>query len=304
MTDILDFDFNEGDFCPDRRDDIITYVFKEMGPGASEAFQAHLASCDGCREEVDSLDDTLRIVAESSSPLPYRVAGSLSSPQAHEVMPANGDGVSWEEEWALLRRRLLAGEAFSPEEIPAAEPRRAGVWIAWAASVAVIGALAFSAGLWRGVSLSAAVRSQVPGLTGEGVSLPPVAGASIGNYFDNLDDFTRDTHNFFRRTRMVLMEFSNLGSDSDPTFFRESCSELLTEVTRYQEVARRVQSRKLGDLLDQIAGILTAISRVDQANQKQVIADVKLTLNMTGLIGTLDLLDTTSDRGLKRHSNV
>jgi hypothetical protein len=70
-------------------------------------------------------------------------------------------------------------------------------------------------------------------------------------------------------------------------------------------VAKRVQSRKLGDILDQIAGILTAISRVDQANQKQVIADVKLTLNMTGLIGTLDLLDTTGDRGLnKRHSNV
>lgn len=294
MSDILDFDYQEGDFCPDRRDDIVTYVFNEMGPGAADAFRAHLASCAGCREEVDSLGGTLRIVAEASPPYEGRTERGAAAP--------NGDGVSWEEEWTLLRRRLLAGEAFIPEGPAAPERRRTGLLLAWAASVAVIAALAFSAGLWRGASLSGSGRA--PGRAGEGASLPPVAGASIGNYFDNLDDFTRDTHNFLRRTRMVLMEFSNLGADSDPTFFRESCSELLVEVTRYQEVARRVQSRKLGDLLDQIAGILTAISSVDQGNQKQVIADVKMTLNMTGLIATLDLLDTAKEREIKRHTNV
>jgi len=300
MGDLIDIDFNENDYCPDRRDDIVTYVFDEMGPGAAEAFLAHLASCEGCRDEVSSLGETLRLVAESSTPAPGRAGRLPSDPLRGPI----GDEVSWEEEWIHLRRRLLAGEAFSPEEVPPPERRRAGLWLTWAASVAVIASLAFSAGLWRGAALSSVGRASAAERGADGRTNPPVAGASIGNYFDNLDDFTRDTHNFLRRTRMVLMEFSNLGADSDPTFFRESCSELLAEVTRYQEVAKRVQSRKLGDLLDQIAGILAAISRVDQANQKQVISDVKMTLTMTGLIATLDLLDSASGREVKRHSNV
>src|SRR6266853_1291927 len=147
MNDLIDFeaDFEENNYCPDRRDDIVTYVFEEMGPGAAEAFLAHLASCDGCRDEVSSLGETLRFVAESSAPGRGRT-GTLPSDPRRALM---SDEPSWEDEWIHLRRRLLAGEAFTPEEAPAPERRNAGLWLAWAASVALIASLAFSAGLWR-----------------------------------------------------------------------------------------------------------------------------------------------------------
>jgi len=298
MTDILDFGISDGDFCPERRDDIVTYVFHEMGPGAADAFEAHLASCDGCRNEVASLGETLRIVAEASAPGGAALSASPSVP---------AESISWEDEWTILRRRLLAAESFEPDtmayEPAAARPakRHALLWLGWAASVAVIGALAFSAGLWRGVSITAAGTALRPGT---GLALPPVSGASIGNYFDNLDDFTKDTHNFLRRTRMVLMEFSNLGADSNPTFYRESCTELLAEVTRYQEVAKRMHDPKLSELLDQISSVLRTISHIDQSNQEGVIAEVKKTLGSTGLMATLDLLDAANEREAKRLSNV
>ncbi|HZE88513.1 MAG TPA: zf-HC2 domain-containing protein [Verrucomicrobiae bacterium] len=310
MSDILEFYEEPGAYCPERRDDIVSYIFDEMGPGAAEAFAAHLASCTECREEVDSLRETLFLVAEATPP-----AGALAGWSAADG-PAGGsgrdgsswpEGSAWEDEWTQLRRRLLASGAFDAEEAPVPGRRRARIWLVWAASVAIVGSLAFSVGLWRGVEISA--RRVAPGgpggeLAREGGGLSSISGASVGNYFDNLDDFSRDTHNFLRRTRMVLMEFSNLGADTDPTFFRQSSRDLLEEVTRYQEVARRVQSRKLADLLDQIASVLTTISRVDPSNRAQVIADVRMTLNLTGLIGTLDLLDTTGGRDNKRHSNV
>ncbi|MBI3449823.1 MAG: zf-HC2 domain-containing protein [Acidobacteria bacterium] len=301
MSDILDFYEEPGAYCPERRDDIVSYIFDEMGPGAAEAFAAHLASCTECREEVDSLRETLFLVAESSPPAGAHAGWSA----ADGAMRGSAlDGSTWEDEWTQLRRRLLASGAFEADDAPAPGRHRARFWLAWAASVAIVASLAFSVGLWRGVEISAGRVSPGGDASREAAGLTSISGASVGNYFDNLDDFSRDTHNFLRRTRMVLMEFSNLGADTDPTFFRQSSRDLLDEVTRYQEVARRVQSRKLADLLDQIATVLTTISRVDQANQKQVIADVRMTLNLTGLIGTLDLLDTTNGRDSKGHSNV
>jgi len=99
-------DQEPGAFCPDRRDDIIVYICGEMGPGAAEAFEAHLASCEGCRLEVDSLR---RPSSRSAMPAP----SSRGAPSAA------GQGATWEEEWTILRRRLLAVEEFPPEETAA-----------------------------------------------------------------------------------------------------------------------------------------------------------------------------------------
>ena len=65
-----------------------------------------------------------------------------------------------------------------------------------------------------------------------------------------------------------------------------------------------MQNRKLGDLLDQISGILTAISEVTQENQEQVIIDVHATLDLTDLVATLELLDASVERRLKGPPNV
>ena len=130
------------------------------------------------------------------------------------------------------------------------------------------------------------------------------AGASTGNYFDNLDDFDRDTHNFLRRTRMILMEFTNLGADSDPTFFRNASGDLLTEVAGYRAIADRMQNGKMSDLLASISGILSAIASVDESNQTRVIADVKATLDLTGMVAILEILDATIERALEGQPNV
>ena len=39
MSDILEFYEEPGAYCPERRDDIVSYIFDEMGPGAAEAPQ-------------------------------------------------------------------------------------------------------------------------------------------------------------------------------------------------------------------------------------------------------------------------
>ncbi|HXI04443.1 MAG TPA: hypothetical protein VNI57_14820, partial [Candidatus Saccharimonadales bacterium] len=131
-----------------------------------------------------------------------------------------------------------------------------------------------------------------------GEAPPPVSGAASGNYFDHLDDFLRDTHNCVRRARMIFMEFTNLGADSDPTFFRKSAGELLSEVKEYQAVAAKMHNGKLQELLDEIAGVLDSISHVDKSNQMQIVTDVKATLDLTGLAAKLELLDSGTDRSL------
>src|SRR5262245_27804228 len=214
---------NPGRFCEDRRDDIVVYVFGEMGPGATEAFEAHVSSCDGCAREIESLRRTLEMVSEASL-LPHGTATAT-----------NGNGLSWEAEWTLLRRRLLAAEDFEADVVPFSPRSRALPWLARAAAVILMAGLAFAAGyVFRGDGASPASIAQ------DRASGPaPVAGVVSGNYFDSLDDFSRDTHNFLRRSRMLLMEFANLGADSDPSFFRHASPLMLSEVGRYREVARR-----------------------------------------------------------------
>jgi hypothetical protein len=272
-------------FCEERRDEIVLYIFGEMGPGAGEAFEAHLASCPGCRLEVDSLARTLRMVSEAST-----------GPAAASF--TNGDGISWEAEWTLLRRRLLTAETLASETIPFPPRSGARAWLARAAAVVLTAGLAFAAGY-------ASRGRQAPGPAAPAATAaPPLAGASAGNYFDSLEDFSRDTHNFLRRTRMLLIEFANLGPDSDPEFFRAPSAGLLAEAAEYRRVADRMEARKLRDLLDEISGILTAISKMEPSSQAQVVGDVKATLDLTGLIATLEILDANIERDLRGRPHV
>lgn len=276
-----------GPYCSERRDEIVDYIFKEMGPGAAEAFESHLASCSGCREEVATLSETMLRLHDSVEEV-VDPAASL-----------NGGGVSWNDEWTMLRRRLVFSEVF-PQEIPApAVPGRARWWLLRAALLLLAMGITFTAGYHfrRGVETeSGSSRGAHPA--------PPISGASTGNYFDNLDDFSRDTHNFFRRTRMLLMEFTNLGADSDPLFFRGTATEMMGEVEAYRAVAARMNDKKLNELLDQIAGLLQAIASVSQSNQARVIADVKASLDLTGLVATLEILDAAIERDLQGQPNV
>jgi hypothetical protein len=278
-----------GPYCPERRDEIVDYLFQELGPGALEAFEAHLASCNGCSQEVTSLGGTLLTIQDSSD-------GAADSSN-----PMNGAGRSWDEEWTLLRRRLLFSDVIpSPESASNPNPRTRW-WLARAAGLLLTLGIAFSAGYqWRGD----AVDQPSAGTTGQGEIAPPITGASAGNYFDNLDDFDRDTHNFLRRTRMILMEFTNLGTDSDPTFFRKAAGDLLTEVAGYRAIADRMKNGKMSDLLASVSGILSAIASVEDSNQTQVIADVKATLDLTGLVAILEILDATIERDLVGQPNV
>ncbi len=287
-----------GPWCGTRRDEIIDYVFEEMGPGAAEAFESHLASCPGCAGEAALLRGMVELIEEASP----ASAGAEASANG-----GSGSSVSLEEEWALLRRRLRFPEALSQETEPSPHLAWARTWLPAAAAVAVTALLSFAAGwLWRGEAPGAEVASanESQADIAERPALPPVTGASVGNYFDHLEDFTRDTHNCLRRTRMILMEFTKLGADSDPTFFRQAAGDLRAEVERYRQVALRLESRKLGDLLDQISGILKAISTINPENQVQVIADVRMTLELTAILSALEILDAHVERTLEGPPNV
>jgi len=103
---------------------------------------------------------------------------------------------------------------------------------------------------------------------------------------------------------MILMEFTNLGDDSDPSFFRVESASLLAEVEGYREVASRMENRKLTDLLDQVSGVLQAISSVEPGNQARVVAEIKTTLDLTGLVATLEILHAAVEREMRGRSNV
>jgi len=278
-----------GPYCAERRDEIVDYIFKEMGPGAAEAFESHLASCAGCREEVATLSETMLRLQDG--------ADEVADPAAS----LNGGGVSWNDEWTMLRRRLIFSEVFPQQSAPAVPAGRTRWWLLRAAALILAMGVTFTAGYHfrRGVEPNGD-----PGQARAEHAAPPVSGASTGNYFDNLDDFSRDTHNFFRRTRMLLMEFTNMGADSDPAFFRGTASDMLKEVDSYRAVAERLKDRKLNELLDQIAGLLQAIANVSQDNQARVIADVKASLDLTGLVATLEILDAAIERDLQGQPNV
>lgn len=285
-----------GRYCAERRDEIIAYVFREMGPGAAEAFEAHIASCAGCSEEVDALRATILSLEEIA------VSG------ASEIGDGSGPPLSMEEEWSAIKGRLkfAAIDDSGEDELPSLDPPAPAARRTWmpaaAAAVAIVAFLSFSAGyLWR--SRSAVVEPAPASPTAQLLS-PPVSGAATGNYFDHIDDFRRDTHNFLRRTRMLLMEFTNLGDDSDASFFRVSAGDLRDEADRYRPIAIRMNNRKLAELLDQISGILTAISAVTPQTQRGVVADVTTTMELTDLLAKLELLDSAVERTLEGQPNV
>lgn len=288
-----------GFYCEGRRDEIVDFVFAEMGPGASEAFEAHLASCPGCSAEVSSLRELVRVI-DAVAPA---TAGAEAS-----VNGGNGSSVSLEEEWALLRRRLRFPEALSRSPELPAPASRMRYWMPAAAAVFLTALLSFFAGwLWRGSTptVSTARSTLAPGAAEQGDEAPPpVSGASVGNYFDHLEDFTRDTHNCLRRTRMILKEFTKLGEDSDPAFFRRAAGDLLTEVDQYRSIASRMKNRKLAELLDQISGVLGTIATLNPENQGRVIAEVRTTLDLTALLPALELLDAAIERSLESTPNV
>lgn len=317
-----------GRYCADRRDEIIDHVFGEMGPGADEAFRSHLDSCEGCRQEVESLRSTIGdMKALTADDLVAASDGSGSEAAAASAL--------LEEEWTHLRRRLRLQETLGPvsdgpaflaevlggstDEDPELRGQPAAftgwgrrAWMPAAAAVAVTAVLSFSAGYLLKTARTDSSPAEEPRETisspvGEprtAAIVPPLTGAGTGNYFDNLEDFTRDTHNFLRRTRMLLMEFTNLGADSNPTFFRAAAGDLLEEARQYQAVAARMNNRKLDDLLTQITGILAAISRVDRSNQVRVVADVKDTMTLTDLLATLEILDAAVERNLEGQPNA
>jgi hypothetical protein len=103
---------------------------------------------------------------------------------------------------------------------------------------------------------------------------------------------------------MILMEFTKLGEDSDPSFFQVESTGLLTEVEGYREVASRMENQKLSELLDQVAGVLKAMATVEPENQGRVVAEVKTTLDLTGLVATLEILHAAVEREMRGRSNV
>jgi hypothetical protein len=60
----------------DRDETVVAYLYDDIEPSARAAFEAHMASCEACRDEVQSLRGVRQQLAEWSAPQPEGVVDS------------------------------------------------------------------------------------------------------------------------------------------------------------------------------------------------------------------------------------
>jgi anti-sigma factor RsiW len=69
-------------YAGDREDLLIAYLYDDIEPAARAAFEAHLAGCDPCRDELDALGGVRTTLARWNPPEPKSLTASASQPQA------------------------------------------------------------------------------------------------------------------------------------------------------------------------------------------------------------------------------
>jgi len=254
--------------CQELGEDLVLHLYDELSEAERTALDSHLAICNDCREELRSSRDALQTI--DSARIDQMATFRLPS-------------------WDDLEDEL----AFSLAPLPlAAKPRRFGGMstMAKAASILLLAGGAFIAGLqWNSIAdaivqtASTSRTAQPPhpldGTASGAAPLPAVASAG-----DRMRAFTEQTHGYFQRSRLVLLEFANSDQISDGTMSAASRN-LLRETASARRVAGQIHDERIQDLVVTLEEILTRIA----SNDTDAAERARLRSDVEDLLGRLEL---------------
>jgi len=252
--------------CQELGEDLVLHLYDELSEAERTALDSHLAVCNDCREELRSSRDALQTID-----------GARINQMATFRLPS----------WDDLEDEL----AYSLAPLPlAATPRRFGGMstMAKAASILLLAGGAFIAGLqWNSIAAaivqtaSTSRMAQPPHpLDGTGAApLPAVASAG-----DRMRAFAEQTHGYFQRSRLVLLEFANSDQISDGTMSAASRN-LLRETASARRVAGQIHDERIQDLVVTLEEILTRIA----SNDTDAAERARLRSDVEDLLGRLEL---------------
>lgn len=253
--------------CQELGEDLVLHLYDELTQAERTALDSHLAVCNDCREELRSSREALQTID-----------GARINQMATFRLPS----------WDDLEDEL----AFSLAPLPlAATPRRFGGMstMAKAASILLLAGGSFIAGLqWNSISdaivqtASTSRMAQPPHPlddTASGAAPLPVASAG-----DRMRAFAAQTHGYFQRSRLVLLEFANSDQISDSTMSAASRN-LLRETPSVRRVAGQIRDERIQDLVVTLEEILTRIA----SNDSDAAERARLRSDVEDLLGRLEL---------------
>lgn len=249
--------------CQDHSEDLVLYLYDELAPPEREALDTHLAICGECREELRSSRDALQTIdtARLKNMATYR-------------LPA----------WDDVEDEIVT--SLPPLPMPA-RPLHFSA-LAKAASIVLLAGAAFLAGRqWDSigaiVTTGTSSRESTPANPLAGADVAPLpAAASPG---DRMRAFSEQTHGYFQRSRLVLLEFANADQTADTTM-RAASRNLLREAPTARRVAGQIHDERIEDLVAALEQVLTRIASNDftaeervalRANVEDVLARLELT---------------------------
>lgn len=265
--------------CRFAGDEIILHVYEEDSPAELARMQDHLTACIPCREEVSSLRATLDLIGQAEIGI-----GTATEP----------DG-----EWPRLRERIAASgpvRAISPT---------ARVLLKAAGITVLVGASFVSGRLWQSPS-GPGTPGQSPASEGNNRdwttaqdSLPALSAEAKSAL---LQKFSRETHGYLKRSRMVLLAFSNAAPEDASSGLTQASAALLREASRARRLAGECRDPRLQELMVQLEQVLNEIARVSTGDDSASAARVRASADLASVLDQLEIL--AGQTGRKERSNA
>ena len=258
----------ESPTCSSMDQDLVLYLYSELPFLRREALEEHLAACARCRAESASFRETLTAVS----------AARLSE-AASRAVPAD-----WTDQWESIRARI--------ESEPAPGARRGFMAspMLKAAAVILVSGVSFVAGHQWNSLLSSSLMKVTPWSSAppgpamlDGVAIPEDAAA-------RLQLFSKHTHGYLNRTRLVLLEFANAHEAGGSRSLREASNNLLRETKSARKIAGQLSDARIEELLAQVEGILSEISRLSDPGDSTTVKRIKTEVHDSGVLDQLELL--------------
>lgn len=256
--------------CGRMADDLVLHLYGEASPAQRGTIEDHVASCAGCRKELESLRETLRAIDMAD-------LGRMASAWGRRHLPP-----SWEEVRPALERESGNAARTARPAFPAWMKVAAAVLMAVGSFLAgtqytALGPIAS----WGGWSFG-----------GSGNVAAPEGTAALvpGDADSRLRTFAQRTDGYLNRSRLVLLEVANAETGSDSETVREIIRNLIRESREAREVADQIADPKIEEVVARLEAILREISRLSDWGDPSSIARLRETVNTSGMLEQLELL--------------
>jgi hypothetical protein len=254
--------------CQELGEVLVLSLYEELPPAERASLEAHLDTCDACRADLRASRSAIETV--DSARLDAMATFRLPT-------------------WDELEDEMITSLP------PVMAPARAHAFsvFAKAASIVLLAAAAFLAGRqWDGiagavVTAGGPARLAQPTHPLDGAGSPVASLPSEASPGERMRAFTEQTHGYFQRGRLVLLEFANtdqISGFADGTM-RTASRTLLRDSAAARRVAGQIRDERIQDLVVALEEILTRIA----ANDSDPAERARLRVDVEDVLGRLEL---------------